>query len=341
MRIAVVNDSPFAREALRWVLQLRPEHSIAWTACNGAEAVEICQRDTPDLILMDLMMPVMDGVEATKRIMAKCPCAIVIVTVSVNNHVDKVFRAMSAGAVDAVDTPALGSAANSKQGTGPLLAKIDTMSRLIGEPKKIHHPKPPEMHHTSDAPLVVIGSSAGGPAALAAVLGKLPLDFPAPIVIVQHVDEDFAPFLASWLAEQCSIPVLAAKNGDRPTPGQALIAVKNDHLVFTDCQKLGYSATPGDGFYRPSVDVFFDSVVDCWDGDAIGVILTGMGRDGARGLKRMREAGCHTIAQDEASSAVYGMPKAAAQINAAVEILPLHEIAGVLQRRCRRRTNSS
>jgi chemotaxis response regulator CheB len=117
-----------------------------------------------------------------------------------------------------------------------------------------------------------------------------------------------------------------------------LIAVKNDHLIFVDSRKLGYTEKPVDGFYRPSVDVFFDSVADRWPGEVIGVILTGMGRDGAKGLKRLRDAGCHTIAQDQATSAVYGMPKAAAQIDAATEILPLDEIAVVLNRRCRRRT---
>lgn len=175
--------------------------------------------------------------------------------------------------------------------------------------------------------LVGIGASAGGPAALATLLGGLPKDFGAALVIVQHVDAHMAPNMAEWLHNHSALPVRVASEGDRPTTGSVLLAATDDHLVLKAAERLGYSPDPRDYVYRPSVDAFFQSVVRYWHGEAIGVLLTGMGRDGALGLKALRDQGRHTISQDEATSAVYGMPKAAARIDAAVDILPLNRIA--------------
>ena len=180
--------------------------------------------------------------------------------------------------------------------------------------------------------LVAIGSSAGGPAALAAILGALPADFPAAIVIIQHLDPQMAPGMAAWLAQQCSFPLTLAQPGDAPLPGRVLLAATEDHLVMQPSGRVAYTPEPREAIHRPSVDVFFESVSARWQGRAVGVLLTGMGRDGAKGLRAMREAGHHTIAQDRQSSAVYGMPKAAAAIDAAVEILPMSRIAARLVR---------
>jgi len=178
--------------------------------------------------------------------------------------------------------------------------------------------------------LVGIGASAGGPAALATVLGGLPKDFPAALIIVQHVDAHMAPNMADWLQQQSPLSVRVAVEGDRPAPGTVLLAATDDHLVLKTAERVGYSPDPRDYVYRPSVDAFFQSMSRLWRGEAIGVLLTGMGRDGALGLKALRDQGRHTISQDEASSAVYGMPKAAAKIDAAVDILPLNRIAARL-----------
>jgi two-component system response regulator WspF len=180
--------------------------------------------------------------------------------------------------------------------------------------------------------LLAIGASAGGPAALATLLEGLPKDFPAAIVIVQHVDEQFADGMAEWLGQRSAIPVRVAVNGDRPVAGVALLAGTCDHLVLQSPNWLAYTPDPRDYAYRPSVDAFFHSVRLLWRGDAIGVLLTGMGRDGALGLKALRDAGHHTIAQDEASCVVYGMPKAAAMIGAAVDVLPIDQIAQAVVR---------
>jgi two-component system chemotaxis response regulator CheB/two-component system response regulator WspF len=162
------------------------------------------------------------------------------------------------------------------------------------------------------------------------VLSALPKTFPAAIVIIQHVDAQFAPGMAQWLSGTSVLPVRIAQEGDRPAAGTALLAGTNDHLIFKTSSKLGYSDEPRQLSYRPSVDVFFESLSELWLGDAVGVLLTGMGRDGARGLKTLRNKGHYTIAQDEPTSAVYGMPKAAAALGAAVDILPVDRIAARL-----------
>lgn len=175
-------------------------------------------------------------------------------------------------------------------------------------------------------PLIVIGASAGGPAALTRILRDLDNPSLSSIVIVQHVDAHFADDMARWLTTQSAVPVRLAKEGDRPVPGGALLAGSDDHLVFKNPTELGYVAEPSTIHYRPSIDVFFDSVCTHWRGDVIGVLLTGMGADGAEGLRRLRQRGATTITQDQASSVVYGMPKAAVELQAASEILPLAAI---------------
>jgi two-component system, chemotaxis family, response regulator WspF len=180
--------------------------------------------------------------------------------------------------------------------------------------------------------LVAIGSSAGGPAALATILAGLPVDFPAAIVIIQHLDPQMTPGMASWLAGQCTFPLAIAAAGDVPERGRVLLAGSKDHLVLQPSGRVAYTPEPREAVHRPSVDVFFASVSSYWRTRAVGVLLTGMGRDGAEGLRAMREAGHHTIAQDRDSSAVYGMPKAAAALDAAIDILPVTRIAPRLVR---------
>jgi two-component system response regulator WspF len=329
MNIGIVNDLPLAVEAMRRAIALRPEHRVIWVAADGAQAVDFCLAQPPDVVLMDLIMPKFDGVEATRRIMAQAPCAILVVTSSVGANAWRVYEAMGAGALDAVDTPTLADnrLADASQ---PLLAKIDQIGRLLEKPVIAPTPRPAATVSRGAAPLIAIGASAGGPGALAAVLGKLPAGFGGAIVIVQHVDKAFAEGMAQWLDSQTELTVRVALSGDRPKAGEVLLAATNDHLHVTRNGSLDYTSEPASTPYRPSVDVFFHSVVEYWHGNAIGVLLTGMGRDGAIGLKAMRAKGYLTIAQDEATSAVYGMPKAAAALDAAKRILPLGSVAGEL-----------
>ncbi len=329
MKIGIVNDLPLAVEALRRALLHKPGHQLAWVATSGAQAVELCARETPDLVLMDMVMPGMDGVETTRRIMAQSPCAILIVTVSVGVNAARVYEAMGEGALDAVDTPTFGPGDWSDSAL-PLLAKIDTIEKLIRD-KNASQDAAEQQRPLGATPnaggLVAIGASAGGPAALSTVLQGIPKDFAASIVIIQHVDAQFAEGLAQWLGLSCQLPVRVAREGDCPTAGTVLLAATNDHMAFKGPARLGYTPKPLDYPYRPSVDIFFQSACSFWPGTAVGVLLTGMGRDGALGLKALRNKGFYTLAQDAASCAVYGMPKAAAQLDAAVDIVPLRQIA--------------
>jgi two-component system response regulator WspF len=332
VKIGIVNDMPLAVQALQRALALDPDLQVVWVATDGAQAVERCASLRPDVVLMDLIMPVMDGVEATRRIMAATPCAIIVVTMDVGGQTPRVFDAMGYGALDVIDTPVL-SMGDAHAAAAPLLRKIRNAGWLIGA---FDAPKASKSAPTQPDPrgaargLVVIGASAGGPPSLAILLKGLPANFAAAIVLVQHVDASFAAGMADWLDGQVSMPVRLASQGDVPCPGTILLAGTDDHLVMHYDGTLGYTREPAEGLYRPSIDVFFTSVAQRWHGEAAGVLLTGMGKDGAQGLKTMREHGFLTIAQDRATSAVYGMPKAAAEIGAAMEIRPLEYIAGRL-----------
>ena len=322
MRIGIVNDSPMAAQLLRRLIRKAEKHQIAWIARDGAEAVKLCERDLPELILMDLIMPYMDGVEATRQIMSRTPCPTLIVTATVGGNAAKVFEALGAGAIDAIDTPMV---IGSHETGGALLLKIQGIERQTSWRE---HSADDLVSKAESAAtkLVLIGASAGGPAALVEVLSALPTDFAPAIVIVQHIDQLFAPGLVEWLNGHSKLPVRLACAGDSVSSGRVLVAASNNHLVFKNSQELGYVVEPKENPYRPSVDVFFESAARYFRGPMTGVLLTGMGRDGARGLKILRNAGYHTIAQDQSTSAVYGMPKAAAALKAASEILPLQKI---------------
>jgi two-component system, chemotaxis family, response regulator WspF len=322
MRIGIVNDSPMAAEFLRRLIFTSEEHQIAWIARDGAEAVTLCQRDLPQLVLMDLLMPYMGGAEATRRIMRRTPCPILIVTESVEENTAKVFEALSAGAIDVIDVPPVLPVEKSGRA---LLLKIKRIEDQSSGREPLGDKAALEIANRA-VKLIVVGASAGGPAALVEVLSSLPDDFSPAMVIIQHIDEAFAPELVAWLKGQSKVPVRLAHEGDSVSSGSILVAGRGDHLVFKNSFELGYTADPVENPYRPSVDVFFESASRFFEGPMAGVLLTGMGRDGAQGLKKLRDAGHHTIAQDQTTCAVYGMPKAAAMIDAASEILPLQEI---------------
>lgn len=326
MRIALVNDSSLAREALRRVVS-GAGHRIAWTAIDGVEAIASCKADRPDVLLMDLRMPVMDGVECTRRIMAESPCPILLVTGTVEGNMSLVYDAMGAGALDAVNTPVLG-ANNAVTGDRALLDKIDRIGKLGGHtrPHRKSTGIPPLAKGETAVPLIAIGASTGGPEALAQILTALPSTLRAAVVIVQHVNAEFAPGLAEWLTMRTHFPTAVIRPGAVPMRGNALLAATDDHLEMSKHKTLLYTPIPKRMSFRPSVDVFFESVVEHWPAPCAGVLLTGMGSDGARGLLAMRNAGWHTIAQDEATSVVYGMPRAAAQMKAAIDVLPLFAI---------------
>ena len=335
MRIAIVNDLSMAVEALRRVVCSEPGHTVAWIARDGAEAVQKCQEAPPDLILMDLIMPVLNGVEATRLIMQQHPCPILVVTATVDGNIGLVFEAMGFGALDAVNTPTLGPAGN-LTGAQELLRKIKMIGHLVAD--RAPTPAAPGSGPAAadaagrPAPLIALGASTGGPAALAGILQSFPAGLRSPVVIIQHVDREFANDLAIWLGRHCPLPVTSAAHGVKPEPGQVYVAATNDHLVLTRWGALEYCQAPVDSCYRPSVDVFFKSAAQFWPAPGVAVLLTGMGRDGGEGLLVLRQQGWRTIAQDQATSVVYGMPRAAAEMGAAELVLPLPNIGSAILR---------
>jgi two-component system response regulator WspF len=333
MNVAIVNDSRIAVEVLRRILATLPDFTVAWMAYSGEDAVRMAAKQRPDIILMDLVMPGIDGAETTRLIMQATPCVILVVTATTVGNRDKVFEAMGHGALDAVNTPTLGKD-GAMGGAEPLIQKLRMVSRLVTAPR---HERPVAVERRAHSrlsalPIVAIGSSTGGPQALAEILSHLPQHFPAAILVAQHVDEHFAPGLATWLQRHSSLPVRIAQPGEPVKAGTVWIAGTNDHLIYEEGNAsapqgwLDYTPDPKETAYRPSVDALFGSLADASDAIRIGVLLTGMGRDGAEGLLAMRKAGAVTIAQDAETCIVYGMPKAAADLNAAAEILPLTAI---------------
>jgi len=334
MRIAIVNDLSLAVEILRRIVLDSAVHKVAWVARTGQEAVKKCEDDTPDLILMDLFMPDMDGVEATRRIMYVSPCPILVVTATMEDHAGKVFEAMGHGALDAINTPMMGSGEGARKSRDALLKKIAIIEKL-----RLNSQTTPPKRQTRQAnqakvsSLIAMGASTGGPKALADILSRMPANLSAGIVIAQHVDGEFSAGMASWLDEQSPLTVRLAQEGSYPARGTALLAGSNDHLVMTSNLTLAYTREPVETPFRPSVDVLFKSLAAHWPSMGIAVLLTGMGRDGAEGMKMLHRVGWHTIAQDESTSVVYGMPKAARDLGAASEILAIDRIAQAILRR--------
>jgi chemotaxis response regulator CheB len=316
--IAIV-DEPRQAELLKLAIQLGGEHDVAWVADSEAMLAERLAARMPDLLLLNVELPSVDAQGATRRVVQAGSA--VLVTAAGQADPARVFEAIGHGALDSIS---LQDAMFPEPISRLLLPKIASVARWIGKGAV----KAAAVNGEDCQRLIAIGASAGGPAALSVVLGGLPRTLPAGIVVVQHLGEDFTAGVAEWLRRGTGLDVRVAREGDRPEAGTVLVAGGNDHLVFKPGARLGYTAEPREKIYRPSIDVFFDSVCRLWRGSAVGVLLTGMGRDGAQGLQALRARGHHTIAQDEATSAVYGMPKAAAALNAAVDILPLERIAG-------------
>jgi two-component system response regulator WspF len=258
--------------------------------------------------------------------MKSTPCVILVVTATTVGNRDMVFEAMGCGALDAVNTPALGLSQN-LEGADALIQKLRTVSRLVVNrgPKTTVHTVEDTSPDSSGFPVVAIGASTGGPQALAEVLSQLPADFPAIVLLVQHVDAHFTPGLAAWLQHYSPMPVAIARHGERLSPGGIWLAGGKENLTYRNGTAF-YEAPAADAVHSPSIDALFFSLAQTHLAPRVGVLLSGMGRDGAAGLLALRRSRALTIAQDEATSVVYGMPKAAADMGAAAEILPLSDV---------------
>ncbi|MHB1136586.1 MAG: chemotaxis-specific protein-glutamate methyltransferase CheB [Coriobacteriia bacterium] len=339
IRVVVADDSPVAREMLLQILGSDPDIEVVGTATNGQEAVDAVSRLRPDLITMDIHMPTMDGLEATERIMAYTPTPILVVSSSVYGEgMGRAFDALAIGALEVIKKPepkdwaALGSIARDIIRTVKILSRVKVITHIRGRRSPQHGAvpiEPPASTRSRAVRLIAIGSSTGGPTALLNVLARLPEDLPVPVVIAQHIAEGFVPGLASWLDSGSKIKVVAAADGDVMHPGVAYMANTGSNMEV-DGMTLRFTAPKPGQLYIPSADTLFQSVAVSYHDRAIGVLLTGMGADGAIGLKALYDRGTHTICQDEATSTVWGMPKAAIDLGAAGAVLPVHEIAGAI-----------
>jgi len=344
IRVVIVDDSLVAREMLAQILGTDPEIEVVGQAKDGREGTEMVASLKPDLVTMDIHMPRMDGLAAVEHIMAYTPTPVLVVSSSVHGAgTGRAFDALALGALEVMKKPEPRDWEDLERIGRDIIRRVKMLSRV----KVITHlsgrkragekrPAPPIVvpaHATrkQGALLVAIGSSTGGPSALMTVLCSLPKDFSVPIVIAQHIAEGFIPGLVEWLDGGCAIAVREAKDGDAPRAGTAYLAPTGRNLQFDGTAMRFTKPEPGQ-LYIPSADTLFSSVGRSLRDRAVGVILTGMGNDGARGLKEMRDAGAPTIAQDEATSTVFGMPRAAAELGAASTVLPIQAIGAEVAR---------
>lgn len=334
IRILVADDSALVRQILKDILQAEEDIELAGEACDGREACELTSRLRPDLVIMDIRMPVMDGHEAIEEIMAQAPTPVLVLSAAVEaSEVDRAFNAIKRGALDVMEKPELSSSGALEEFGRQLLQKV----RLLARIRVIRHPRrklksPPSLELLLSGPgpdILAIGASTGGPKAVMTLLKSLPADFPATVFVVQHIAAGFAPGFASWLNRECLLPVRLAVDGGRYLPGEAVIAPDGRHMTLCE-GTTRLDTDPPVNCCRPSIDVFFNSLARARCDRVVSVLLTGMGRDGAQGMLRIREAGGTTIVQDEPSCAVFGMPKAAINLKAVDQVLPLDLIPGAI-----------
>ncbi len=345
-RVLLVEDSATVRARLRDVLESDPEIDLVGEAVDGKRAIELCEQLRPDVVTMDMMLPVMSGLAATEYIMAYCPTPILIVSASINRgEVFKTYEALAAGAVDVMEKPRGDEPDGSWERKYLQTLKLVSRIRVITHPRgRLRRSEPPvgdaaNGAMTSAGPalpgysLVAIGASTGGPGAVVQILRALPSEFRLPLLLVLHIGEPFGAAFADWLDTQTNRRVAYPRDGDplSSAVGRVVMAPPDQHLMLQG-GRFRLTRDPERHSCRPSVDVLFESIARESGATAAACLLTGMGRDGALGLLALRRAGAFTIAQDEATSIVYGMPREAAQLNAAGRVLPLGDIAPALIR---------
>ncbi len=335
INVLIVDDSPTLRHLIRAILTTDPELKVVGEARNGEEAVAMVARLQPNVVTMDIQMPHMDGYEAIRRIMSETPVPIVVLTSTESDiRLGATYKGVESGALMVIRKPR--GLRSDDPDADELINVVKAMADVKVIRRRWHipkHPEPSGRRNRVSRPVqtayqvLAVGTSTGGPPALRTVLGELPATFPVPVLVVQHISKGFTTGLARWLNETVSLRVKLADVAEPLLPGTVYIAPDGVHLQVSPQKKVVLlEENPLDG-HRPSVTALFNSVAKQYGPAAVGVLMTGMGRDGANGLYAMKQAGAHTIAQDEASSIVFGMPKEAINMGAASEVLALQEIA--------------
>jgi len=346
--VLIVEDSPVALTILKRILTSTPEIEISGIARDGIEALELIPKVKPKVICTDLYMPRMSGLELIQRVMAECPRPILVISAAVDQteNRDNVFQLLQAGALDVFLKPSISLMAEYEKMKQDLITRIRILAGVsvftIHPTRDTSFTLPPNpsplplsfsqspRYQAVNPKIVAIGASTGGPQALYTILKELPANFPLPILCVQHISEGFLSGLTSWLSSNCQLRVAIAKSGDLPQPGTVYFAPDHCHLRLNSQGRFVTSGdTPVCG-HCPSATVLLQSTATVYKQAVLGILLTGMGRDGAEGLLAIAKAGGSTIAQDEQSSVVFGMPKAAIDLGAAQQVLPLTVIASTL-----------
>lgn len=352
IRVLLVEDSPVALTILQRLLADVPEIEVVGTARNGLEALEKIPVVKPTVVCTDLHMPKMGGLELTRRIMAECPRPILVISASVQEEdTQKAFQILEAGALDIFPKPRSGLPSDYDRIKTELVSRIKVLAGVSvftqryprggtsqTAPSAFVAKAPASVTSSPITPkldiraprVVAIGASTGGPQALHTILKQLPASFPVPILCVQHISEGFLQGLVDWLNGGCALRVTIAQAGEAPQPGTVYFAPERYHLQLDPQGRFSLLSAPPVSGHCPSITVLFEAVASFYRRSSVAILLTGMGRDGADGLATIAQAGGTTIAQDEASCVVFGMPKVAISLGAAQHVLPLPEIASLL-----------
>jgi two-component system chemotaxis response regulator CheB len=338
IKVLVVDDSATAREVLVHLINSSPDMRVAGTASDGVEAVELAERLRPDIITMDIIMPRMGGPEAIERIMQSTPAPIVVVTGNtITEEVRATFESLESGALAIIPRPVgldpKGAEAEHLLRTLRLMSEIKVVRRLKRRP--VRAPQAGGSYTDGQAHAfraVAIGASTGGPSALKTILSELRKDFPVPVLVVQHIAPGFVDGFVNWLRDSAAMSVELARHGEPLAPGRIYVAPDGVHLGIDREERIALAApmSKSAGALCPSAGYLFDTMVRVFGPQAVGILLTGMGRDGADGLLAMKRAGAITIAQDKESSVIHGMPGEAIALGAADFILPPVRIAELL-----------
>jgi len=344
VRVMIVEDSLVVRELLRYIVSRDPRLELVAAVASGEEALAAIAGARPDVISMDIRLPGIDGLETTRRIMAERPTPIVVVADAVEDsslHIS--MNALRAGALSVVEKPV----ATTHAGYEAVAGEICTQLRIMAQVPVIRRrpigsewagrsapaaPPPPVPAFGQTASVLGIAASTGGPPALAKVIGALPENFSLPVLLVQHMGPAFMEGFAAWLDSVVALPVALARDGQRAEAGHVYVAPGDRHLELGSNLVMRVVETPPVSGQRPAATVLFRSIARQAGASAIGVLLTGMGEDGAAGLADMHAAGAQTVAEHESTAVVYGMPAAAVRLGAARAVLPLDQVAGHVMR---------